>query len=555
MFNEESFQNTKLLNLFNFGICIIDENLTIKYCNDWLTNHAKTSQDEIVNKNLNELFPILDSKELNKQLSKVYKNKEQYYYEPKQGYLFQIENCCENTISKYIQQGITLYPLEDKNILITIEDKTALIEANKKVKRLSILFEEQKQLLTDKLTNLPNRNCLLQYISEHKNKKLAILNIDGFGEINDFYGHEVGDKYLVNIANRLNEELKDSPIQLFKLPSDEYGIICSEDDNISNSEFENIIKTIISNLNSTFYEDEENKIAIFINAGISFVDEMILRTCDIAVKNSRKTKKELVIYDATLSIEKKVEETHKWLDELKDAIENNRMKAFFQPIYNIKKERIEKYETLIRLIDRNDKVVSPFFFLDVSKRAKLYNEITACVIEQSFKIFKNTDYEFSLNISVEDIEHQPTVDLLLKSLKENPDVANRVVIELLEDEGIENFDLVKGFIDSVKEYGAKVAIDDFGTGYSNFSYLLELNVDYLKIDASLIKNIHKDENSKKIVETLVDFGKKINAKTIAEFVHNQEVLDEITKLDIDYAQGFFVDAPRAEIGGDPVWKE
>ena len=125
-------------------------------------------------------------------------------------------------------------------------------------------------------------------------------------------------------------------------------------------------------------------------------------------------------------------------------------------------------------------------------------------------------------------------------------VAQKVVFEILEDENVKNYNLLISFIDEIKELGCKVAIDDFGSGYSNFEHLLKMNVDYLKIDASLIKNIATDENSYKITKTIVEFAKSLNLLTIAEYVENKEIFELTKQLGVDYSQGYYFSAPIAD---------
>jgi EAL domain-containing protein (putative c-di-GMP-specific phosphodiesterase class I) len=123
------------------------------------------------------------------------------------------------------------------------------------------------------------------------------------------------------------------------------------------------------------------------------------------------------------------------------------------------------------------------------------------------------------------------------------DFASNITFEILESEGINNYNEITSFIKIVKKYGATISIDDFGTGYSNFEYLIKLNFDYLKIDASMIKNIDKDEKSQLVTKTIVDFAKRIGVKTIAEFVSSKSILAKVQELDIDYAQGYYLGEP------------
>lgn len=122
-------------------------------------------------------------------------------------------------------------------------------------------------------------------------------------------------------------------------------------------------------------------------------------------------------------------------------------------------------------------------------------------------------------------------------------IGHRLVLEIVESEGIENFDYVNRFIEDVKALGCKIAIDDFGTGYSNFEYLLKLKADYIKIDGSLIKNLDHDKDAELIVRLLLDFAKHQNIQTIGEFVHSDAVYQKVKSMGIDYSQGYYLGEP------------
>jgi len=197
------------------------------------------------------------------------------------------------------------------------------------------------------------------------------------------------------------------------------------------------------------------------------------------------------------------------------------------------------------MIDTNGEIISPFHFLEISKKAKYYHQLTKLMIDKSMEVFEKRNDEFSINLSGGDIENDEVRMHIMKKLRDKPDVAKRMVFELLEDDNFEAFDILKSFVKEVKEYGVKIAVDDFGGGYSNFTRLMDFQPDILKLDGSLIKNIDKDEFSMNIVTTMQSFAKKIGVKTVAEFVSTEEVYKIINELGIDYSQGYYVAPPMS----------
>jgi EAL domain-containing protein (putative c-di-GMP-specific phosphodiesterase class I) len=117
------------------------------------------------------------------------------------------------------------------------------------------------------------------------------------------------------------------------------------------------------------------------------------------------------------------------------------------------------------------------------------------------------------------------------------------VIEIVETQGIENFNEFYAFIEKVKRFGCKLAIDDFGTGYSNFEYLLRLDIDYIKIDGSLVKDIDKNEHMRLVAETIVSFAKTAKMQTIAEFVSHKEIVQIVEEIGVDFFQGYYFGKP------------
>ncbi|MGM0534275.1 MAG: EAL domain-containing protein [Campylobacterota bacterium] len=402
-----------------------------------------------------------------------------------------------------------------------------------------------RQLHTDELTKLPNRLTLSEDILQHEKASLIIININDFKELNDFYGTRTGDRILYDFGDFLSRHVRGKSYRVYKLSADEFALYSPASCKRKNIESfaSNLLRLITK---EDFHSDDgKQKINLTATAGASINDtsHSIFINADIALKTAKKKKKLFLTYQDSLDTKDRFASNIQWADRLKKAFADDRVVPFFQPIFHIKNKRIEKYESLVRLIDEQDRPVSPFFFLDVAKKSHQYLQLTETMIDKSFAFFKDKEYEFSLNLAETDLSDFSINTMLIEKLRQNPAIGPRVVFEILESENIEDYDLVTDFIREVKSYGAKVAIDDFGAGFSNFQHVSKLNVDYLKIDGSLIQNILTDKNSQTIVEAIATFAKRLEIKTIAEFVDDEAILEKIEAMGIDYAQGYLIARP------------
>jgi PAS domain S-box-containing protein/diguanylate cyclase (GGDEF)-like protein len=428
---------------------------------------------------------------------------------------------------------------EDRYYVGIKRDITDLIKREKQLEELN--RQLKKRLYTDPLTNLPNRLQLLEDLKNVGSPKLAILNIDDFKEINDFYGYKVGDFVLKTIGNRLKDLLSEKNLQVYKLSGDEFAVLSIR--YMQSSEFEKIIYNAmyIIQENPVVYNDYE--IHLSFTAGIALENHNIINKADMALKYAKENKKPVVSYSEKLQMKELYETNILITKKIKEALKNEKVTVYYQPIFDNKTGKAEKYESLVRIVDIDGSIILPAEFLEISKKARLYPEIAKKVIQKAFSDFKDLPYQFSINLSVKDIENREITDLIFEYLN-RPEYKGRVIFEILESEGMENYDEVSGFIKEVKNLGGMISLDDFGAGYSNFEYILKLDVDYIKIDSSLIKNIHTDIYSQIIVETIVGFAQKLGIRTIAEFVHNEDVFDMVKNLGIDYSQGFYLGKPQ-----------
>ena len=400
--------------------------------------------------------------------------------------------------------------------------------------------EIYKKYYSHSLSSLPNRNKFLEILKE-KDYIIVLLNIDKFKEINFYFGSEIGDKLIKEVANRLKELRKKYQFKLFHIDIDEFALLFNRD--LSEKEVVKIIKEIISYLEEP-YNIENNEIIIRFRAGVSANKKEYLRA-DVALDMAKELKKDIV-FGKEVSNLNKYEEHLKWLKKIRWALENDKIVPFYQPIVD-KNRNIIKYEALVRLIDEDGKVISPFFFLNVAKKSRFYLEITKRVTNKAIDKVKEKNIGVSINLTLEDIDNEEMREFILSKIDEIED-KKLLTFEIVESEDVRENKLVASFLEEIKSKGSLIYIDDFGSGYANFDYLIKLNPDGVKIDGSLIKNILTDKNTEIIVKTIISFAKEMNIKTIAEFVENEEIFKKLIDLGVDYFQGYYFSPPKPDIG-------
>lgn len=410
-------------------------------------------------------------------------------------------------------------------------------QINKKTQEL------HKKIYTSFLTGLDNRNKLLEDNVNLAFANMAILDIDKFQTFNDVYGEELGNIALQQTAQWLKEYLEDKKINLYHIGGDEFVIACNNV-TLAHSAFIELIEKLLNDFKSQtfFYEDKEYR--FIMSAGITFVGEKkMLAFADMALKDAKKHNKPISIYEVDKDLEKEHIENLDIYKKLLYAFEHHLLISYYQPIVPIQDHtKPQKYESLIRLKDKDGNLYPPFKFLEVAKANRVYYKITRTVIDNVFGVIQKHHIACSLNLSLTDIINEKTLGYLIDRLNsfEHPEL---LTIELLETEHFDNYEQVHSFCVKVRGYGVKIALDDFGSGYSNFSHVLNLPIDFIKIDATLISNIDRDISSQIMVETIVNLAKKLNVQTIAEFVATGDILEMVRSLGVDYAQGFHLGKP------------
>lgn len=495
-----------------------DASGVITFVNDNFCEISGYSQEELIGKNHNVVRHPDNPKELFKELWTTIKIKK----EPWSGI---IKNLAKDGKSYFVKS--TIKPLLDQN--------GEIIEYMALRNDVTEIMSEKRQLIAS--------------LESYKQSFLALIQIENFDILDKFYDattvekiEEIFENLIIGLFPK-NTKLYE---KIFKL-GDGLFAISNSLDNIEkdNIDLEVELLTLIKNTKNSTIKFDNIEYDVSIAVSYCYGEKNVYENAKYGIEKALEDNKSLIfannlVQEAHEIAQKNIETIHM----VKTALDNCNIVSYFQPIIENKTKKIVKYESLVRLIDEEGKTISPYFFLDVSKKGTYYTKITNRVIESSFKVLDHITNSVSINLSVLDMENEEIKNKLIE-LTSRSEYKGRVIFELLENENIKDFKSVKKFIAKVKKLGnVKIAIDDFGSGYSNFERLLDYNPDILKIDGSLIKNIETDSYSRNVVETIVTFAKKQNIETIAEFVENENIYNILNEMGITYSQGYYFGKPE-----------
>ncbi len=409
----------------------------------------------------------------------------------------------------------------------------------------------KKSAFIDKLTNVYNRNYLQEYkdfinLSDYL---LVALDIDHFKKINDTYGHDVGDTILKQIANTIHISIRADEDIVIRYGGEEFLILLKTKRNNQLSAL-NVLERIFTNVQEKKYKiSNEEYINITVSIGVNLTPgksrtfQDAFKLADIALYNAKnKGRNNIEIY----SSEQSNNNFYMTINDIKDAIEENRVLCYYQKIVNNENQETLHYEALLRIITKTGDIITPDKILPVIKGTFISRNITKCVLNICYEQLKiNEEIHLNVNLNPQDIVND-SILTILKNYANEPNIATRLGLEIVESEDIINYDAAKRNLLMLKNLGYTLYIDDFGSGYSNFIYLTEIKTDFIKIDGNIIKKILDDKISYLVVKNIVNFAKESNIKVIAEYVSSEEIYNIIKELNIDYSQGYYFHKPKKD---------
>ena len=372
-------------------------------------------------------------------------------------------------------------------------------------------------------------------------------------DLNAIYNFKNGDfliKQLNFILKNQTKELikktlnRDIKIKIKNTHADIFEILLF--DNLSIEEIVNLKNIIYECVVSNDFKllNTNSTINIDITIGCSKgADKSIKIYAEKAVYNAKLNFLHYMYYDSFLYKNEAVNEN--LLETLNYSIEHNLVEPYFQAIMNNSNDEVVKYEALMRIFDKDKNIVMPNIFIHKAKKCRLYSKLMEILVDKIIFYILKYKIHVSINIDYVDILNPHIKKTLIDKIKKNG-VGKYLTLEILESEKVSNFNIVNEFINEIRKFGVKIAIDDFGTGFSNYENILNLNIDYIKIDGSLIKKIDEDIYLN-LIKSIVLFSKQQNIEVVAEFVSDLKTLRYVKNVQIEYSQGYHIGKPMSII--------
>jgi diguanylate cyclase (GGDEF)-like protein len=445
---------------------------------------------------------------------------------------------------------IALYPVktelnEVNNWIIFTNDITSMKH----------LVQKNEQLaLQDMLTNLPNRFSFWQTLEQKTTDNtpfyLLYLDINNFRSHNEYYGHDGGDKLLIDLSERINLIIKETDY-LARVGGDEFAIILSNIDNqhdctkMLNKIFECTNKPFISSKGETFNISLSIGAANYPNDANSV--EELMKFVDLSAYTGKvKNKNSMQFYsqsikDASLHII----ELEK---ELRNAIKHQEFELYLQPIVNLEQNSIQKAEALIRWNHPEKGLILPMQFIPEAEKSELINVIGHWVIKSACEIVKQLSdkgyrIKISINLSPSQVIEENLFSFIHNCIREYKIEPDLLEFEVTEGVLVNDYTIAEKLLSKIRAIGMSVSVDDFGTGYSSLAYLKKLPLDFVKIDQSFVKDIVIDDNDKAIVRAVIAMAHNLNLGVTAEGVETNEQLNFLKKNACNSVQGFLYSRP------------
>lgn len=417
----------------------------------------------------------------------------------------------------------------------------------------------------DPLTGLHNRryfNEMLEYEigrSERHNHEFSILmlDLDDFKDVNDAYGHPCGDIVLKLVAESMTDFVRKGDL-VTRIGGDEFAIVLTE---TSKENALVVAEKLRLELRRMAFQGTDGK-EFHITTSIGLVTyphdaknvSDLMTGVDLGLYRAKEMGKDGVcVIDAMEDHIQANRGSRNYVETLRNALKEDRVLPYYQPIIDCKTGGIFAYETLARLIEPNGETISAGAFIETIERYGLGRELDRAIISKALSDLRRKISEgdesarLFINLSAQEIQGRGVLGFAEQLCTEFHIPPHVVVFEILERDAIGDMTHMRKFLSDLRKKGFSFALDDFGSGYNSFHYLRELHFDYVKLDGAFVRNILNSKVDYTLIHNLIRLCQGLGILTIAEFVETAEILNELKKMGVDYAQGFHLGFPLPEM--------
>ncbi|MBP7583576.1 MAG: EAL domain-containing protein [Spirochaetes bacterium] len=406
-----------------------------------------------------------------------------------------------------------------------------------------------REMVYDSVTSLPEKDAILYSMELKTSYLIAIIRIDNFSQFVSLFGYEFSDNILQFVVKNIRDIEKDFGFQTFRLRGFEFGILLPlRNEPPSKSELEAYLYRIWKKLSERNIPWDSTKIRLIyrMSGAIATVANKfhVLSNADRALKEGMRANRPVTIYseDYDYEHESALSSVIRFT-VLSENHEKKLFKAVYQPIVDTKSRSVVWYECLVRIRNTGGEYEPPVKYLQIARSTGMDTVIAQFMLETACAALERCDTDISINITLQDMQSERFLEQVEKALAKRVNGKGALIFEILERDDLADAQSCLKFINRVRELGCKIAIDDFGTGYSNFFNVLNLPVDIVKIDGSLVKRMIESSNARSMIEGIASLFNKMGIPLVAEYVENEEIFSVLNVLNINYMQGYHFGMP------------
>lgn len=416
----------------------------------------------------------------------------------------------------------------------------------------------------DALTGLINRRefeqrlerTLLSALQQGREHALCYMDLDQFKVINDSCGHAAGDELLRQLALLLKGNLRERDT-LARLGGDEFALLL---ENCSIPDALEVADTFRAEVQRFRFKWGDRIFSVGMSVGMVAINAdsgtaaSLMSAADAACYVAKdRGRNQIHLYESRDSDLVRHRGEMQWVTRIQRALEEHRLRLSWQEIRRADGvvEPVRHVELLLRMIDEDGSEILPMAFIPAAERYSIMPAIDSWVIEETLRLCqryleskRERNCLFAVNLSGASLKDPAFRRMLLASLDENPAFGPHLCFEITETAAIGNLSVVNEFIEAMRAFGCSFALDDFGSGLSSFTYLKNLNVDYLKIDGAFVRDIANNAIDRSMVEAIHRIGHQMNLRTVAEYVESDQILALLRQMGVDYVQGNGVHQPE-----------